>query len=143
MRVHQNGDSYTGKQLADMDFNPSTYTVTTTQFSTYAVLYDKPEEDVPNTEEDNTETDSPNTGSSQRGEAVVNSNNQQSVNKGAKAVEIAAKTKTAKATTTSSSVGSLRSSSTAKTGDEAPVAAVGVIFIMTMGGLVILRRKTR
>lgn len=143
VRVHQNGDSYTGKQLADMDFNPSTYTVTTTQFSTYAVLYDKPEEDVPNTEEDNTETDSPNTGSSQRGEAVVNSNNRQSVNKSAKAVEIAAKTKTAKATTTSSSVGSLRSSSTAKTGDEAPVAAVGVIFIMTMGGLVILRRKTR
>ncbi len=142
VRIHQDGDTYTGKQLADMDNNPSTYTVTTTQFSTYAVLYDKPEEDVPDTEDKDT-TETSGTGSSHRGETVVNRDNQQSVNKGAKAVEIAAKTKTAKATTTSSSVGSLRSSSTAKTGDEAPVAAVGVIFIMTMGGLVILRRKTR
>ncbi len=138
VRIHQNGDSYTGQQLVDMDSNPSTYTVVTTQFSTYAVLYDKPQED--NSDSD-VQTNTPNV--SQRGEDVINSNNQQSLDKNADAVKISAKTTTAKAENTSSSVGSLKNYSSAKTGDEAPVAAVGVIFIMAMGGLVILRRKTR
>lgn len=134
VRIHQNGDNYTGKQLTDMDNNPATYTVITTQFSTYAVLYDKPQESsqdphIPTT--------------SYQGKDVVNSGNQQTLNQSADAVKIPAKTTTAKSTTTSSSVGSLKNYSSAKTGDEAPVAAVSVMLIMAMGGLVILRRKTR
>ena len=134
VRIHQNGDNYTGKQLTDMDNNPATYTVITTQFSTYAVLYDKPQESsqdphIPTT--------------SYQGKDVVNSNNQQTLDQSADAVKIPAKTTTAKSTTTSSSAGSLKNYSSAKTGDEAPVAAVSVMLIMAMGGLVILRRKTR
>lgn len=143
VRIHQNGDTFTGSRLEDRDNNPSTYTVTTSQFSTYAVLYNgKDNEDSGNN--DNTGDKQPPVVDTQyQGDDVINSHNQQSVDKGANAVKLDAKSNSAKASNSSSSLGSLTSSGSAKTGDEAPIGAVSVILIMAMGGLVILRRKTR
>ena len=41
----------------------------------------------------------------------------------------------------SSSVGSLRSSGSAKTGDATPIAAVGATMMLALAGLVVLRKK--
>ena len=55
---------------------------------------------------------------------------------------VTSKTKTSK-NSKSSSVGSLRSSGTAKTGDETPVAVMGFMLIMTTAGFFVLRKKSR
>lgn len=138
VRLHQTGSNYAGRYLPDQDINPSTYTVTTNQFSTYAVLYDKDQKD------------NQTSGSVNRGDDVINGSHKSSVKKDVAAVEMTAeeieagtKTDNKKNTNTSSktSVGSLRNASTAKTGDETPIAFVGIMMMFAMGGFVVLRKK--
>lgn len=143
VRIHQAGSTYTGRYLPDQDINPSTYTVTTSQFSTYAVLYDK--------NQDNQLGDDTVTGTPNRGDNVINGSYKPSVKKDVSAVEMAAvkvsandddtDNKTNTNTSSKNSVGSLRSASTAKTGDEAPIVLAGIMMMFAMGGFVVLRRK--
>lgn len=137
VRIHQSGSNYTGRYLPDQDINPSTYTVTTNQFSTYAVLYDR-----------NQITDTT-PGNSGRGDTVINGNNTSSVKKDVTAVEMSTdndnsnnnNTTPGSSSNPKTSVGSLRNASSAKTGDETPIALAGIMMMFAMGGFVVLRKK--
>ena len=157
IRIHDTGDSYLGASLVDRDTNPYTYTVSTNQFSTYAVLHDKvtattqqittkePVDEpvttqAPKTTQDDDEPivttgdDDPVDGTTQEKTTQekttekphrVNTNGGGSGGSGR----------------SSSSVGSLRSSGSAKTGDATPIAAVGATMMLALAGLVVLRKK--
>lgn len=150
VRIHQNGDTYTGKSLPDMDGpGNSTYTITTTQFSTYAVLYDpdKATTQEPTTQEP-TITEDIEEGSS-------NPSSDGNINVTTEDTDIDSDddpdgtdtpddpSKKPSSSTGGSSIGSLRSAGTAKTGDEAPIVALGVMMIAAMGGVIILRKKSK
>ncbi|MDD6070394.1 MAG: Ig-like domain repeat protein [Clostridiales bacterium] len=150
VRIHDTGDRYVGTSLQDMDNNPNTYTITTSQFSTYAVLYNPDKKEEPTTEpvtEQTTEaikdgTSNPasngniNSGNTStnvdpdRDDTKTNKNNKKESGKNSSGVK-------------TSSVGSLRSSGTAKTGDAAPVAVLGFAMFMSMAGFIILKRKNQ
>lgn len=138
IRVHDTGDSYLGASLQDQDNNPGTYTITTNQFSTYAILYNRETEREPATEDKTgTTTSTENTGSN----ITINDKNTTE-----KPKDITTKDQTsnnAKNTTDGSTVGTLKSSGTAKTGDEAPIAVMGVMMLLTAAGFIVLRRKIK
>lgn len=151
VRIHDNGDRYVGASLQDMDSNPNTYTISTGQFSTYAVLYnpnavieDQPAT-VPSTLSNVGNGDLPiqNTTSS----VTDNTTNQKTESGGGNI-----KKETSEKTTESgkryssggsSSVGTLRSSGTAKTGDMTPIAALGFMMLISTAGFIIIRKKNR
>lgn len=147
IRIHQDGDTFTGAYLVDQDNNPATYTITTSQFSTYAVLYDpeKEPEKEPTTEEIKDGTLDPSDNGAING-TTENSGNEPGEdepttekpnNNPNDEKEDGKKT----ASSGGSSVGSLRSSGSAKTGDATPIAMLFVIMSVSFGGFVILRRK--
>lgn len=140
IRIHSTGDSYLGASLADNDSNPNTYTVTTNQFSTYAVLYSR--------EEDSSETQNPTTEEIKDG--TTNPSENGAINTTTEDNDIDAddnagtkKNPSKNKTTSSASVGSLTSSGSAKTGDMTPVAMLGVIMITAFGGCIFIRRKLK
>ena len=123
-----------------MDNNPNTYTITTTQFSTYAVLYSP---DNPGSEENTTEATTENikdgtTDPSENG--TINSGGEVS-NTDPDKDDNTKKNPSKNNNGSSSSVGSLRSAGSAKTGDAAPVAVLGVVMSISLAGFVVLRRK--
>lgn len=137
IRIHDTGDgNYLGASLRDQDNNPATYTVTTNQFSTYAVLYNREsapttEEKKPNDGKDNptTEQKKPNGGKNNP------TTEEKKPNDG--------KDNSASGGTNGSSIGSLRSSGTAKTGDETPIAVMGTMMLLSAAGFFVLKRKTK
>ena len=136
IRIHDTGDSsFLGASLADQDNNPGTYTVSTNQFSTYAVLYSRETASTTETTEEVTTATTEETTASTTEEVNEKDGNGSKKN-------VTSKTKTSK-NSKSSSVGSLRSSGTAKTGDETPVAVMGFMLIMTTAGFFVLRKKSR
>lgn len=130
VRIHQNGDTYTGRYLPDQDNNLSTYTVTTNQFSTYAVLYDGERSDDPTI--DWFDPQYP-------GGDITGGGNSTSIKANTTSEERAIEEPDVKR----SSVGTLTSSGSAKTGDEAPIAVAGIMMVIAMSGLFVLRRKTK
>lgn len=126
--IHQNGNNYSGRRLDDIDNNYSTYTIRLTQFSTFAILYDGDGTDNPTTEDSNA------------GGSTTETPGSSSENSSGKSQGIAEDTSKK---TSSPSVGSLRSSGSAKTGDEAPIAVLGMMMILAAGGCVVLRRKIK
>lgn len=120
------------------------------QFSTYAVLYDSKEEpstENPSTENPSTEnpstqtppdknpsTESPSTRNPATTQTNTNHTGGSSDGDG---------TNSGGGSTDGSSVVSLRSSGSAKTGDEAPVAVMGTLMLLALGGFFVLRRKVK
>lgn len=171
IRIHDAGSRFIGASLIDEDTNPSTYTVSTSQFSTYAVLYSLTEEATTEaaiqpatTETEQGITQKPviqegSMGPSTDGAIYAQSGETQQVvprsedpgeddddeddddeddTDDDELQEVKKPTVTARA-----SVGSLRSSGSAKTGDKAPIAAAGVVLILAVGGLVFLLVKKK
>lgn len=148
VRIHKDGDTFTGAYLVDQDNNPSTYTITTTQFSTYAVLYDpdKEPEQVPTTEEIKDGTLDPSDNGS------INTTTEESGKEPGEDEPTTEKPKDNNpedgkeddkkpASSGGSSVGSLKSSGSAKTGDATPIAMLFVIMSVSLGGFIVLRKK--
>lgn len=143
IRIHNDGENFIGSSLVDQDNNANTYTITTNQFSTYAVLYsvgsnsttqpttqpDTQYVDNSTTRSDNTQTDG----------SVTTQENKTTQNTEAKK-NIDDKGKKPK-TNNTSSIGSLRSSGSAKTGDEAPIAMVILLMLTSVGGVLFIRKK--
>jgi len=124
VRIHDTGDKFVGASLKDMDSNPYTYTISTSQFSTYAVLYDAEASDEKTTEG---KQDNGIIYPSEEGVSLSNSSGETNLpdNK------------------SSASVGTLKSSGSAKTGDTAPVAALGMLIFAGIAGFVTLRKKCK
>lgn len=137
IRIHDTGDgNYLGASLQDQDNNPATYTVTTNQFSTYAVLYNR--ESAPTTEDKKTDDrkDNPTTEQKKPNDGKDNPTTEdKKPNDG--------KDNPAKGGTNGSTIGSLRSSGTAKTGDETPIAVMGTMMLLSAAGFFTLKRKTK
>jgi LPXTG-motif cell wall-anchored protein len=152
VRIHDTGDRYVGSSLADMDSNPSTYTISTTQFSTYAVLYDP----NPSTSSGNT-TSGVTSGTSSVAEGTASPSQSGALYAQAGTSQqdpdaddddddddnSTGSSSTTPTTSSGSSVGSLRSSGTAKTGDATPIAVLGMMMIISLSGFVFIRRKIK
>jgi len=138
IRIHKNDDHFTGAYLVDQDNNPNTYTITSSQFSTYAVLYDPdPEpETPPTTEEIKDGTISP----SQDG-AINNPTDDTEVEPDEDKKDDEDKKKDDDSE--GSSVGSLTSSGSAKTGDASPVAVLFGMMVISVLGILFLRKKAK
>lgn len=143
VRIHNDGENFVGASLVDQDSNPNTYTISSNQFSTYAVLYrreadvetppggnggtdnnpgdntEKPNDDPINNPNDDPGDDDPNDNPNDDPGDDGSDNKPQ---KGA-------------------SVGSLKSSGSAKTGDATPIAAIGSMMLLSMGGFFFFRKK--
>ena len=153
VRIHDTGDRYVGASLVDQDTNPNTYTVTTNQFSTYAVLYslNAASTETPKTTQevilegtaepsssgtiyttptDNGKTDPPSDDSGDDNIDNSSKKNQKKANNIKKP-----------SSNRQASVGSLRSSGSAKTGDETPIFVMVVVMIISAGCMMFLRRK--
>ena len=171
VRIHNDGENYIGASLTDQDSNPNTYTITTDQFSTYAVLYsiedkqattEKTTTEIPTTEKNVSEpttTEKPasvNKTTEQLNVATVEQkvsnvtnqdNTKQSVSESTdgdtkNVKKIKKKTSKPKSSNTTS-VGSLTSSGSAKTGDETPIVLILVLGMMSVCGVFVLRRKLK
>lgn len=145
IRIHDTGDSnYLGASLVDQDNNPSTYTISTNQFSTYAVLYSRESASTTETMEDDDTTTAPTT----EDKNIYTTTEDNSVHPATEdgngsGSEKAIVSKVSKVKyLTNSSVGSLRSSGSAKTGDETPVAVMGFMTLITTVGFFVLRKKS-
>ena len=152
---HEHGPKDTHRaSLIDQDNNPGTYTVTTNQFSTYAVLYSvnaPTTETQPATEAMRDGTASPATDGTiyvqEKNEQAESGGNSRKVKDPDGDVETQSKQpeKIKKPSVNrQASVGSLRSSGSVKTGDTAPIIAV-VVVILAMAGLlfVLINKKKR
>lgn len=141
VRIHKDGDTFTGAYLVDQDNNPATYTITTTQFSTYAVLY--------NPESDKEEIKDGTLDPSDNG--AINKPTEDKGKEPGKDDSTTEKPKDNKddkkedskkpGSSGGSSVGSLKSSGSAKTGDATPIAILFIIMSVSLGGFVVLRKK--
>lgn len=134
VRIHDTGDRFVGTSLQDMDSNPNTYTITTTQFSTYAVLYDPVQ--VPQQPPTTADVGEGGMGPAQDG----NIHTDEKVTTETTESGISGKTPSG---TSGSSIGTLRSSGSAKTGDEAPIAVFGFVLVISAAGFVVIRKKYR
>lgn len=143
IRIHNDGENFIGASLADQDNNPDTYTITTNQFSTYAVLYSREEASTQPTTEPTT-VPSNNNGTVTPPSVPANPSQQTTTTEDNEDNGKKIKDKDTKpAASNTSSVGTLKSSGTAKTGDAAPIAVVGFMMLLCMGGFFFLKRKLK
>ena len=154
VRIHNDGENFIGASLTDQDSNPNTYTITTDQFSTYAVLYSitgatseepttaateqpttAPVNVTPSTQtvvEPSTQQPTPSTQYSYEDEEDDDEDVKEIKDK-----------KTKPKSSSSTSVGSLTSSGSAKTGDETPIVIMFALMMMSICGMVVLRKKSK
>lgn len=159
IRIHYTGERFLGKYLHDEDSNPDTYTISTDQFSTYAVLYDassgiteKPSTEKPSTEKPSTEkpvTEKPSTErpviqkpSTEKPITQKPTTEDDGIEPGIDR-PIEPDTSTRAGGTARSSVGTLRSSGSAKTGDASPVTAMAGVIMISFAGFFVLRKKIK
>lgn len=148
IRIHNDGENFIGASLRDQDNNASTYTIVTNQFSTYAVLYGIGVE--PTTEattQQNTQgthntinrpgTSNNASGTTQTTEKVTTESKKDNKH------NIKDNDKKPQASNTSSSIGSLRSSGTAKTGDTAPIVMVFGFMTIALAAAFVLKRQLK
>lgn len=157
VRIHNDGENFLGASLADEDSNPSTYTISTNQFSTYAVLY-SPEGSSAATTTEKTPASTATTEKRQVNPASTSTNVQQNPTSTTVDNEVTTEKKTtedkedireieentrkAKASK-ASSVGTLTSAGSAKTGDSSPIAVLILIMLVSLGGVTVLLRKVK
>ena len=155
IRIHNEGENFLGSSLSDEDSNPSTYTISTNQFSTYAIVFGKENEETPTTQQPTTANNNATTQAVDVN-IVTPTNPAQTVTQPVVTVqtsddsddddedvkEIKDKTTKAKASGTTS-VGSLTSSGSAKTGDETPIAIMFGFMMFAICGVVVLRKKSK
>lgn len=122
------------------------------QFSTYAVLYDSiknPSTQDPSTQDPSTQapatTEPIHDGTSDPdSNGKINIDNTGEPNNGKEDEPNTGNgSKDNPSNPSNSSVGSLRSSGSAKTGDETPVAVMGTVMLLALGGFFVLRRKIK
>lgn len=149
VRIHKNGDHFTGAYLVDQDNNPSTYTVIASQFSTYAVLYD-PEKEPATTEEIKDGTLDPskdgniNTTEDPGIDPDENKTTEEPDDKKDPDKDNNKKDdKDDNKSNGGSSVGSLTSSGSAKTGDASPIVLLFGMMFASLAGIVVLRKKAK
>ncbi len=139
VRIHNDGENFVGASLVDQDSNPSTYTISSNQFSTYAVLYRR-EADV----------EAPPTGDGGTNDKPIGDTTEKPDDKpvndpddkpGDDPVDEPDDDGTGDKPQKGASVGSLKSSGSAKTGDGTPIAAVGGFMLLSMGGFFFFRKK--
>lgn len=155
VRIHNDGENFIGASLADQDSNPSTYTITTDQFSTYAVLYSIGAGTTATSEEPTTAnadastqdvdvkvvTPTGQTGSTEPTPASsTEPTTYDDDDEDVKEIKDATKKPKASGTTT---VGSLTSSGSAKTGDETPIMILFGFMMISICGVVVLRKKSK
>ncbi|MBR1599249.1 MAG: hypothetical protein IJ661_10135 [Lachnospiraceae bacterium] len=155
VRIHNDGENFIGASLADQDSNPSTYTITTDQFSTYAVLYSidagttatSEQPATANTDASTQDIDvkvvTP-TGQTGSTEPTPASSTEPTTydddDEDVKEIKDATKKPKASGTTT---VGSLTSSGSAKTGDETPIMILFGFMMVSICGVAVLRKKSK
>lgn len=152
VRIHNDGENFIGASLTDQDSNPNTYTITTNQFSTYAVLYSvegSTTTEQPTTEPTTEPTTQPQQVTPVSTDPVVgqepstvdtdhdNTTTTEDDEDDEDIREIKDKKNTNKSAV-KSSVGSLASAGSAKTGDEAPIVILFVFMIMSLLGASVL-----
>jgi LPXTG-motif cell wall-anchored protein len=143
VRIHDTGDKFVGTSLPDADSNPSTYTISTTQFSTYAVLYD-PSTTAASGDGSSTSSVAEGTANpSQSGTLYAQAGTSQQDPSADDDDDDSSTGGSSTSTSSGSSVGSLRSSGTAKTGDAMPIAMVGMVMMLSLSGFVFIRRKIK
>lgn len=147
IRIHNDGENFIGASLRDQDNNASTYTIVTNQFSTYAVLYGTGVEPTTeattqqNTQGTDNTINKPNTpnntsGTTQTTEKVTTEskkNNKHNIKDNDKKPQAS----------NTSSIGSLRSSGTAKTGDAAPLVMVFGFMVTALAAAFVLKRQLK
>ena len=145
VRIHNDGENFVGASLVDQDSNPNTYTISSNQFSTYAVLYRRgadvetpPDGDGGTNNEDDKKpgatTEKPNDQDNKKPGDTTEKPNDDPVDDPGDDGPDDKQQKGA-------SVGSLKSSGSAKTGDGTPIAAVGSLMLLSMGGFFFFRKK--
>jgi hypothetical protein len=149
VRIHNDGENFLGSVLADEDSNPSTYTISTNQFSTYAVLYSLGDEQQATSEVSNVNnqptTESgvvPGSGPSTE-TPIVNTPTNNYDDDDEDVSEIKGKNKKPKESSSASTVGSLTSSGYAKTGDATPVVMIFAIMMLSVAAFIVMRKKIK
>lgn len=142
VRIHDGSGGLEGYRYdVDMDSNPNTFTLTSSKFSTYAILYSPEQEpEDPSTEDPSTEDpgkDDPSNndpGKDNPGKDDPNADGPK---------PIAPDDKTAQTSNNATSFGSVGSGSgSAKTGDTTPIVAF-IIMTITLGGSLVIKRKIK
>lgn len=133
VRTHLDDGSYDGSYRKDIDSSSATYTFKTGYFSTYALLYDPdPVEEEPTT----TEAIQDGSLAPSADGAIYNATDNEEV-------EADDKESDKGDSDNKSSVGSLRSSGSAKTGDATPITLMFGIMLISVTGIVLIRKKQR
>ena len=148
IRIHNDGENFIGASLSDQDNNVNTYTIVTNQFSTYAILYGtgvEPTTEVTTQQTtqkvDNNATNKPGVSNNKTSVTVTTEQKADQAKKNGKK-NIKDNDKKPQASNTSS-IGSLRSSGTAKTGDATPIVLLFGFMIAAFGCAGILRRQLK
>lgn len=147
IRIHNDGENFIGASLADQDSSANTYTIVTNQFSTYAVLYGTGVEPTTeattqqNTQKvNNNSSGNPTVSNSSTGVNANTKQNGEQTKNGKKNIKDNDKKPQASNT---SSIGSLRSSGTAKTGDTAPLVVIFGFMITALGAAFVLGKTLK
>lgn len=159
VRVHNGSNGLEGYRYeTDMDSNPYTFTISSNKFSTYAILY-SPDSDS-TTEQDSSDsktTENKTDGSTSSEDKTTASTttddrtsqrrttqDRTTQDRTSEENPITPPDNTAQSGSSSNSFSSVSSGSgSAKTGDATPLAAVGLLMIVSLGGVFTLRRKLK
>lgn len=141
VRVHSGSAGLEGYRYeVDMDSSPSTFTLTSNKFSTYAILAPKVDD---NTTEQPTTTQRPTTTQDPDDYFIIESpTTEQPTTQRPDSNRPNGSNPSGSAGSTSFSAVSSGSGG-AKTGDEVPIAGLMVIMLTSIGGVVILKRKMK
>jgi hypothetical protein len=147
VRIHNDGENFLGSVLVDEDSNPNTYTISTNQFSTYAVLYTVNNEEA-TTQQSTVQQDTgvitpiiPDSG--KETPVTITPKPSTDDDDDEDVSEIKDKSKKPKDSSTASTVGSLTSSGYAKTGDATPIVMLFAIMTMSCAAFIVLRKKMK
>jgi len=147
VRIHNDGENVLGSVLVDEDSNPNTYTISTNQFSTYAVLYTVNNEEA-TTQQSTVQQDTgvitpiiPDSG--KETPVTITPKPSTDDDDDEDVSEIKDKSKKPKDSSTASTVGSLTSSGYAKTGDATPIVMLFAIMTMSCAAFIVLRKKMK
>lgn len=159
VRVHNGSNGLEGYRYeTDMDSNPYTFTISSNKFSTYAILY-SPDSDS-TTEQDSSDsktTENKTDGSISSEDKTTASTttddrtsqrrttqDRTTQDRTSEENPITPPDNTAQSGSSSNSFSSVSSGSgSAKTGDATPLAAVGLLMMVSLGGVFTLRRKLK
>ncbi len=143
VRVHDGANGLEGYRYeTDMDSSPYTFTFASNKFSTYAILY-SPDEDG-STQQDPTDKTTTGDKTTTQDRSTQKRTTQGTTTQQHTTEDPINPPGNTAQSGSSTSFSSVRSGSgSAKTGDAAPLAAVGLLMIVSLGGVFTLRRKQK